>query len=87
MNSAEKKQIIDQLALKKGDTGSPEVQVGIITKKIQHLTEHLKKNHGDEHSRYGMKKLISQRKKLLTYLKRVSTSRYLALIKTLMLRR
>lgn len=87
MNKAEKKDIITNLGKKKGDTGSIEVQVGIITSKIQHLTNHLKKNHHDEHSRNGMKKRISQRKKLLTYLKRVSLTRYMDLIKKLSLRR
>ena len=63
-----------------GDTGSPEVQVAILTERIKELTEHLKTHHKDHHSRRGMLKLVGQRRGLLDYLKKTDIERYRALI-------
>jgi small subunit ribosomal protein S15 len=70
-----------------GDTGSPEVQVALLTERIVHLTEHCKSNHKDHHSRRGLLKMVAQRRALLEYLKRKSLDRYKKLIDTLGLRR
>nr|HEX4315471.1 30S ribosomal protein S15 [Kofleriaceae bacterium] len=70
-----------------GDTGSPEVQVALLSERITHLTEHLKKNPKDHHSRRGMLRMNGQRRSLLDYLKRKSLDRYKKLIETLGLRR
>jgi small subunit ribosomal protein S15 len=70
-----------------GDTGSPEVQVALLTERISHLTEHLKSNHKDHHSRRGLLKMVGQRRALLDYLKRKGLDRYKKLIETLGLRR
>jgi small subunit ribosomal protein S15 len=69
------------------DTGSPEVQVALLSERIAHLTEHLKNNHKDHHSRRGLLKMVGQRRALLDYLKRKSLERYRKLIETLGLRR
>jgi len=69
------------------DTGSPEVQVALLSERIGHLTEHLKNNHKDHHSRRGLLKMVGQRRALLDYLKRKSLDRYRKLIDTLGLRR
>lgn len=69
------------------DTGSPEVQVALLTERIAHLTEHLKNNHKDHHSRRGLLKMVGQRRALLDYLKRKNLDRYKKLIETLGLRR
>ena len=69
------------------DTGSPEVQVALLSERIAHLTEHLKSNHKDHHSRRGLLKMVGQRRALLDYLKRKSLERYRKLIDTLGLRR
>jgi len=69
------------------DTGSPEVQVALLTERISHLTEHLKNNHKDHHSRRGLLKMVGQRRGLLDYLKRKDLERYKKLIETLGLRR
>lgn len=69
------------------DTGSPEVQVALLSERIAHLTEHLKNNHKDHHSRRGLLKMVGQRRALLDYLKRKSLDRYRKLIDTLGLRR
>jgi small subunit ribosomal protein S15 len=69
------------------DTGSPEVQVALLSERIAHLTEHLKNNHKDHHSRRGLLKMVGQRRALLDYLKRKSLDRYKKLIETLGLRR
>ena len=79
--------VINQYARKEGDTGSPEVQVAILTARIQELTEHLKANPKDHHSRRGMLKMIGQRRGLLAYLKKVDIARYRALIERLGLRK
>ena len=81
MISKEKKTaIINEYARTPGDTGSPEVQVAILTERIKELTEHLKTHHKDHHSRRGMLKLVGQRRGLLDYLKKTDIERYRALI-------
>jgi small subunit ribosomal protein S15 len=86
--TAERKaEVIKTHAKKAGDTGSPEVQVGILSERISNLTEHFKKHVKDNHSRRGLLKLVSQRRQLLDYLKRADESRYKALIQRLGIRR
>ena len=86
--SAERKNaLIKEFATKDGDTGSPEVQVGILSERINNLTEHFKQHVKDNHSRRGLLKLVSQRRQLLDYLKRTDESRYKALIQKLGIRR
>ena len=88
MITAEKKQeIIKEFARTEGDTGSPEVQVAILTERITELTEHLKKNHKDHHSRRGLLKMVGKRRGLLDYLKSKDIERYRALIEKLGLRK
>ena len=69
------------------DTGSPEVQVALLTERVAHLTEHLKANHKDHHSRRGLLKMVGKRRSLLDYLKAKDAERYKKLIETLNLRR
>ncbi len=73
--------------LHEGDTGSSDVQVAVLTKRIEHLTEHLKTNAHDHASRRGLIMMVNRRRKLLDYLKRTAEPRYLALVKELGLRR
>ena len=88
MITKEKKQaIIEKYATVPGDTGSPEVQIAILSARILELTEHLKSNPKDNHSRRGMLKLIGQRRGLLDYLKKVDINRYRALIESLGIRK
>ena len=88
MIAKEKKQaIIAEYARTPGDTGSPEVQVAILTARIQELTEHLKVNPKDHHSRRGMLKMVGQRRGFLEYLKKKDIARYRALIERLGLRK
>ena len=88
MISKEKKTaIINEYARTAGDTGSPEVQVAVLTARIQELTEHLKANPKDHHSRRGMLKMIGQRRGLLSYLKEIDIERYRSLIVRLGLRK
>ena len=88
MISKEKKNaIMKEYALKEGDTGSPEVQVAVLTARIAELTEHLKANPKDHHSARGMYKMIGQRRGLLDYLKAKDIERYRALIEKLGIRR
>ena len=88
MISKEKKTaIINEYARTPGDTGSPEVQVAVLTARIQELTEHLKNNKKDHHSRRGMYKLVGQRRGLLDYLRKTDIERYRALIEKLGLRK
>lgn len=68
------------------DTGSPEVQIALLTQRINHLTEHVKRHKKDVHSRYGLLKLVEKRKKLMRYLKRTDYRRYVQVIKELGLR-
>ncbi len=88
MISKEKKEaIIKEYERKPGDTGSPEVQIAILTARIQELTEHLKEHQKDNHSRRGMYMMIGQRRGLLDYLKKKDIERYRALIEKLGIRR
>jgi small subunit ribosomal protein S15 len=82
-----KAEIIKSYAVKAGDTGSPEVQVAILSERINHLTEHFKTHVKDNHSRRGLLKLVSQRRQLLDYLKRTDDKRYQTLIDKLGIRR
>ena len=82
-----KKQIIEEYATHEGDTGSPEVQVAILTKRIAHLTEHLKEHKHDHHSRRGLLLLVGQRRRLLNYLNKTEIERYRTIIERLGLRR
>ena len=85
--SAERKQeLIRQFARAEGDTGSPEVQIAILTERIRNLTEHFKLHHKDNHSRRGLLKLVSQRRKLLDYLRRKDEARYMNIVQQLGLR-
>lgn len=83
----EKAKVIKDYGTKEGDTGSPEVQVAILTSRISTLTEHFKTHKKDNHSRRGLLKLVAQRRKLLDYLKRKEEARYTDLIGRLGLRR
>jgi small subunit ribosomal protein S15 len=83
----DKQQIIERFARSEGDTGSPEVQVALLTQRIAHLTEHLKVHRGDHHSRRGLLMLVGQRRRLLNYLKKKDIERYRSLIAELELRR
>ena len=86
--TAERKQaLINEYATKQGDTGSPEVQVAILSERIATLTEHFKTHAKDNHSRRGLLKMVSTRRSLLDYVKRVDEERYKALIERLGLRR
>ena len=79
--------IINEYATKPGDTGSPEVQVAVLTQRIKDLTEHLKEHKHDHHSRRGLLILVGQRRRLLGYLQKVDIARSRALIERLGLRR
>jgi small subunit ribosomal protein S15 len=86
--TAERKQtLIGEYGNKSGDTGSPEVQVAILTERIVNLTEHFKTHKGDNHSRRGLLKMVSQRRRLLDYVKSKDDSRYRELIGRLGIRR
>ncbi len=87
LTAEKKREIIEQFAIHEGDTGSPEVQVALLTWRINHLTEHLKVHKKDEHSRRGLLKLVGRRRKLLRYLERTDRQRYRSLIERLGLRR
>ncbi|MEM6421224.1 MAG: 30S ribosomal protein S15 [Pseudomonadota bacterium] len=82
-----KETLIKEYATKEGDTGSPEVQVAILTERIVNLTEHFKGHKKDNHSRRGLLKMVSQRRKLLDYVKARDVERYQTLIKRLGIRR
>jgi small subunit ribosomal protein S15 len=81
-----KKELIAEYATKKDDTGSPEVQVAVLSERIANLTEHFKTHVKDNHSRRGLIKMVSQRRGLLNYMKKTDTKRYEALIARLGLR-
>jgi small subunit ribosomal protein S15 len=87
LESAAKKAIIDEYATHPGDTGSPEVQVAMLTQRILDLTEHLKEHKHDHHSRRGLLLLVGQRRRLLGYLSDIDIGRYRSLIGRLGLRR
>ncbi len=82
-----KEQLIKEYATKKGDTGSPEVQVAVLTSRIATLTEHFKTHKKDNHSRRGLLKMVALRRKLLDYTKVKDEERYQSLIKRLKIRR
>lgn len=82
-----KQKTVKQFARKENDTGSPEVQVALLTQRIKNLTEHLQKNKHDVHSRVGLMKQVGQRRRLLNYLQRIDHQRYKSLIETLELRK
>ena len=87
INADRKKEIIKDFATVEGDTGSPEVQVAVLTERIKNLTEHLKDHKKDNHSRQGLLKLVNLRRKILDYVKSKNEPRYEDLIKRLGLRR
>ena len=87
LTAEEKQEIIAKYATHEGDTGSPEVQVALLSKRIADLTEHLKEHKHDHHSRRGMQLMIGDRRRLLDYLTRVDINRYRSLIERLGLRR
>ena len=87
LNVEEKKQIIEQFKRHGGDTGSPDVQVAILTRRINDLTEHFKVHKKDHHSRRGLLMLVGQRRRLLNYLREHDINRYRELVQTLNLRK
>ena len=87
MTKEEKNAIIQEYAVHEGDTGSPEVQIAVLTKRINDLTEHLKIYKKDNHSRRGLLKMVGRRRNLLAYLKKVDIERYRELVKRLGLRK
>ena len=86
-STSEKRKLIDQFKLHESDTGSPEVQVGLLTHRITYLTEHLKVHKKDHHSRRGLLILVGRRRRLLNYVKSKDVKRYRTIIETLGLRR
>ena len=87
MDKATKQQIIATYARSEGDTGSPEVQIALLTKRIQELTEHLKVHHKDHHSRRGLLMMVGHSRSLLNYLKDTDIERYRAIVSSLGLRK
>jgi len=87
MTRTEKTEIIKKYAHHEGDTGSPEVQIAILTKRINDLTEHLRENKKDHHSRRGLLKMVGQRRNLLNYLIKVDIERYRSIIAELGIRK
>lgn len=87
MTPDKKKSIIDDFRVHPSDTGSPEVQIALLSERIAYLTEHFKTHKKDHHSRRGLLKLVGQRRQLLNYLKRKSIDRYNSVIERLGLRR
>ena len=87
MLKEEKQQIIKEYAVHEGDTGSSEVQIAVLTRRINELTEHLKKNSNDHHSRRGLLKMVGHRRNLLAYLQKKDIERYRAIVAKLGLRK
>jgi small subunit ribosomal protein S15 len=87
MTAERKVALVKEYATKPGDTGSPEVQVAILTERITYLTDHFKTHKKDNHSRRGLLTMVSKRRSLLDYLKRIDEARYQTLIKRLEIRR
>lgn len=85
--SENKRGIIDRFKLHEGDTGSPEVQIAMLTERINYLTEHLKQHKKDHHSRRGLLKMVGQRRRLLNYLKDNTVERYRQILERLGLRK
>lgn len=87
LETAKKKEIIENFGSHENDTGSPEVQVALLSARISHLTEHFKTHKKDHHSRRGLLKMVGQRRRLLQYLKNNDVERYRAIIKQLGIRK
>lgn len=87
MDKERKNEIITTHALHEGDTGSPEVQIALLTERINHLTEHLQEHKKDNHSRRGLLKMVGKRRGLLNYLKSTDIERYRAIIAALNIRK
>ena len=87
MTQAEKQAIMKEYATHEGDTGSPEGQIAVLTKRINDLTEHLKEHHKDHHSRRGLLKMVGKRRALLSYLKKNDIESYRNLIERLGIRK
>jgi small subunit ribosomal protein S15 len=87
LDSATKQSIMTEYATHEGDTGSPEVQIAMLTQRIKDLTEHLKEHKHDHHSRRGLLLLVGQRRRLLKYIQKTDITRYRTLIERLGLRR
>jgi small subunit ribosomal protein S15 len=87
MDKESKTKIMENYARHEGDTGSPEVQIALLSTRITHLTDHLRANKHDESSRRGLLKLVGQRRRLLAYVRRTDFPRYLALTESLSIRR
>jgi small subunit ribosomal protein S15 len=87
LDAAQKKTILDEYGTHEGDTGSPEAQIALLTKRIMDLTEHLKLHKHDHHSRRGLLLLVGRRRRLLKYLREVDVARYRSLIERLGIRR
>ncbi len=87
LDTEKKRGIIDQYRMHEKDTGSPEVQIAILSERISYLTEHLKEHKRDHHSRRGLLKMVGQRRGLLNYLKNTDVDRYRAIVERLGLRR
>jgi small subunit ribosomal protein S15 len=83
----DKQTLIEQFSQKKGDTGSPEVQVALLTQKITRLTSHLEENKKDNHSRRGLLKVIAKRRRIINYLKKLDEKRYKELLEKLNLKK
>jgi small subunit ribosomal protein S15 len=87
INAKSKSKVVEEFKRTENDTGSPEVQVALLTSRIQHLTDHFKTHKNDHHSRRGLLRLVNQRRSLLDYLKKKDIQRYRDLIERLGLRR
>lgn len=87
LNKEDKQTIINDFGVHEGDTGSPQVQIALLTNRIQYLTEHLKEHSHDEHSRRGLLKMVGQRRRLLRYLSGKDNEAYQDILKRLNLRR
>jgi len=87
MDKEAKSKLIEEFARHEGDTGSPEVQIAILTSRINQLTDHLRANTHDESSRHGLLKLVGHRRRLLAYIRRKDFPRYMALTERLSIRR
>ena len=83
----DKQKIMNEHAMHEGDTGSPEVQIALLTARINYLTEHLKEHKKDHHSRRGLLKMVGHRRRLLSYLNRIDIERYRAILAKLNLRK
>ena len=87
LSTQNKSELIQKFRTREGDTGSPEVQVALLTERIKHLTEHFKTHVKDHHSRRGLLKLVSKRRRLLDYLRKTSLDRYRKVVSSLNLRK